>query len=82
MGETIELMRMEEKKRSSPSQGKLQHKIDYYISNFSVHGLSRVFRSNRMESMFWLCMITTGVSVCLMMVHGLTVCLPLSVLKG
>lgn len=46
-------------------------KIDEYVENFTVHGLTKVFKGTRTESLFWLLMLLGGIMLSIVIIHGL-----------
>ena len=63
---------MEVEKRLSLRM-QVSEKIERYVRSFSVHGLTKVFRGSRYESLFWLIMLLSGISVAFLIIHGLVV---------
>ena len=49
----------------------IKKKIDEYVSSFTVHGLTKVFTGERIESAFWLIMLFGGILLSVVIVHGL-----------
>uniref|UniRef100_A0A7M5VAW5 Uncharacterized protein n=2 Tax=Clytia hemisphaerica TaxID=252671 RepID=A0A7M5VAW5_9CNID len=49
----------------------IRKKIEEYVNNFSVHGLTRVFNGSRIESFFWMLMLTGGVCLSIVIIQGL-----------
>ena len=72
--DTFQCIIQEEKKRIPQSrelQKKyLQKKIDEYVHNFSVHGLTKIFTGNKFEASFWFTILSFGILLALFIIHG------------
>jgi len=49
----------------------VEKKKNEYVSSFTVHGLTRIFRGSRSESIFWLLMLLVGITMSTYVIHGL-----------
>lgn len=49
----------------------MKHKIDNYIDGFTVHGLTRVFKSPRHEAIFWLMVLIVGLALAVFVLYTL-----------
>ena len=49
----------------------IREKINEYVDNFTVHGLTRVFNASRFESLFWMMMLASGVCFSIIIIQGL-----------
>ncbi|XP_066931745.1 acid-sensing ion channel 4-A-like isoform X2 [Clytia hemisphaerica] len=49
----------------------IKKKIEEYVNTFTVHGLTKVFTGERVESAFWLVMLFGGILLSVVIVHGL-----------
>ena len=58
---------------TKPSKRKIQitKKINDYVESFTVHGLTRVCRGNKLESVFWCLMLFGGILLSIIIISGL-----------
>lgn len=49
----------------------LAAKTEEYARTFTVHGLTKVVKGTRFESFFWSMILVSGISLCLVVLHGL-----------
>ena len=49
----------------------VETKKDEYVSSFTVHGLTRIFKGSKSESIFWMLMLLVGVTLSTYVIHGL-----------
>ena len=58
---------------TKPSKPKIQitKKINDYVESFTVHGLTRVCRGNKLESVFWCLMLFGGILLSIIIISGL-----------
>lgn len=50
---------------------RLQKKIDEYVDSFTTHGLTKGIKGTRIESIFWLVMLISGILLCFVVLYGL-----------
>ena len=49
----------------------VETKKDEYVNSFTVHGLTRIFKGSKSESIFWMLMLLVGVTLSTYIIHGL-----------
>ena len=49
----------------------VESKKDEYVNSFTVHGLTRIFKASKSESIFWMLMLLVGVTLSTYIIHGL-----------
>lgn len=62
---------MDRQSSSKKHKAVLEEKIDNYIDGFTVHGLTRVFKSPRQESIFWLVVLIVGLLLAVIVLYTL-----------